>query len=151
MATNPETRPLDREQEMVNAIWLNLCGLLFAGGGWYVHHKEQYERSHFKEVKGLIVDSVRRRKDNSLDYEYAPVIEFRHNGDPIRFNPIPHESYVRSTGTEVVVRYDPQTPQTTAYLLDPWHGLLIWLPFVMAGLAFSGGLHALWKLLRSRF
>lgn len=150
MSSNVEQPPLNQEQEIANAVWFNLCGVMFAGGGWYAHTKEQYEQLHFQEVKGVIVDSVMRRKEQSLtDYEYAPVIEFVHNGQPIRFNRMPDESSARATGTEVIVRYDPQNPQATAYLLDPWHGLLLWVPFFMAGLAFVGGFHALWKLVRS--
>jgi len=76
MTSNPEQPPIDTEQVIANAIWFNLYGLMLAGGGWYMHQREQHERSHFKEVKGVIVDSVKRRKDKSLtDYEYAPVIE----------------------------------------------------------------------------
>jgi hypothetical protein len=150
MSSNPEQSPLNKEQEVANAIWLNLYALILSGAGWYVHNKEQYERSHFQEVTGKIVGSVKRRKENTLtDYEYAPVIEFTNNGEPIRFNRTPHESYARSTGTEVLVRYNPQNPEATAYILDPLHGLLVWLPFVMAGLAFVGGLRAVWKLVRS--
>jgi len=77
-------------------------------------------------------------------------LKFKNNGDPVRFNRTPHESYARSIGTEVIVRYDPQAPQATAYLLDPWNGLLLWLPIVMATFAFVGGFHALWQLVRSR-
>ncbi|HEY9727261.1 MAG TPA: DUF3592 domain-containing protein [Chroococcales cyanobacterium] len=151
MPSNPSQPAIDREQEIANAVWLNLYGLILAGAGWYVHKKEQYEHSHFKQVKGTIVGSVQHRKQNTLtDYEYAPVIEFMDNGKKIQFNRIPYESFARSTGTEVIVRYDPQFPQTSAYILDPWNDLLVWLPFVMAGLAFIGGLHALLKLLRAR-
>lgn len=150
MSSNVEQPFLDREQEIANAAWFSLYGLIFTGCGCYAQTKEQYERSHWQEVKGTIVDSVKRHKENTLtDYEYAPVIEFTHRGKPIRFQRTPYESYARSTGTEVLVRYDPQAPQATAYLLDPWNGLLVWLPFIMAGLVFGGGLHALWKLARS--
>lgn len=150
MSSNTAQSSLNKEQKITNAIWFNVDGLFLAGAAWYAHNKEQYEQSQLKEVKGTIVDFVKRRKDKSLtDYEYAPVIEFANNSEIVRFNHIPHESYARSTGTEVLVRYNPQDPQTTAYMLDPWHDLLIWLPFVIAGLVFIGGFHALWKLVRS--
>jgi hypothetical protein len=57
MPSNRSQPAIDREQEIANAFWLNLYGLILAGAGWYVHKKEQYERSHFKEVKGTIVNA----------------------------------------------------------------------------------------------
>jgi len=151
MSNDSKQPPPDKEQIIANAIWFNFYGLILAGIGWYIYRREQHERSHLKEVKGVIVDSVKRRKDKtSTDYEYAPVIEFKNNGDPVRFSRASYESYTRSVGTEVIVRYDPQAPQTTAYMLDPWNGLLIWLPFAMAALVFAGGFNALWQLVRSR-
>jgi hypothetical protein len=59
MPSNPSQPAIDREQEIANAFWLNLYGLILAGAGWYVRKKEQYERVFVRHLEQFLLMKCR--------------------------------------------------------------------------------------------
>ncbi|GEM_PF-1532652 len=130
------TPPPKDPEEIFSAIFGLVLGLLFIAGGVWVRHIETHERATLTETQGTVVDSVKRRERSTTDNQekdtYAPVIEFLDNGDRTRFTG-KYVSYRSSNGHNVVVRYDPAQPTTTARVVEPLEGLTAWGMFGMGG------------------
>jgi Protein of unknown function (DUF3592) len=134
---SPQAQQSNSDEKLSAIIGLVL-GLLFIAVGFWVRHIEAQERALLTETQGTVVDRVSRREHDTTTNEeritYAPVIEFLTNGDRTRFTG-KYDSSRFSNGTNVVVRYHPQQPATTARVVDPLEGLTAWGMFGMGGLS----------------
>jgi hypothetical protein len=131
-------------------------GLAFLAGGWWVHRNDSHQRVHWMETAGTIVDrDIWRQRDlgkkdflqpDTYTVTYAPVVEFTVNQRKLRFKGS-YDSTPPSLGNQVVVRYDPAAPESSARVVDPFEGLT---PWAMAALGLYAAGPALWSMARDR-
>ncbi|MBD2205796.1 DUF3592 domain-containing protein [Calothrix sp. FACHB-1219] len=128
-----------------SGTYLVLFGLLMIGGGFYVNHQITYERAHFIETQGTVVDNAHYRERDSKNQQkdtYAPIIEFSAKGDRVQFTGHRDSSKVIK-GKIVVVRYDPKQPAKTAREVRSLESLVPWFVFGMGGLSLVSGMRQL--------
>jgi hypothetical protein len=140
MDTPTQTPP---SRNSFGAVFSVVVGVLFVVGAVWLRNVEARERVTLHETSGTVVDSLKHREHNNTTGKdsdsYEPVIEFQVNGVPTRFTGS-RESYQQSNGNQVVVRYDPGSPATTARVVDAFEGLVPWTMFGMGGIGLLSGL-----------
>jgi hypothetical protein len=124
-----------------------VIGLLFLGAGYGVNRLTAYRQATFTETQGTVVDSLYRRDLTQNRDTYAPVIEFRANGEPTRFIGS-YETFRSSNGHRVAVRYNPERPAATAEIINP---LEDWVPWGVGGLGGAAAIASLAALIPVRW
>lgn len=115
------SRPVSFDNKL-SAIISLVIGAGIMGGGLWARQINAYEREHWGQAQGVVIDTLTYRPNKSLDETYAPVIEFEANGDRAQYEG-PYKSYRWSEGKEVTIRYDPQRPNDAARIIQPFDEL----------------------------
>lgn len=107
-----------------------VVGVVLISVAVWAHQRE----SHFVEVQGKVVDSVRERDGDS----WAPVVEFEVNGQLIKQTGS-FSSTRTANGEAMSVQYDPADPANSARVMGPLGALAFPAAFLLGLFALISG------------
>lgn len=123
-----------------------LAGVVLVGAGLWLRSNDAREQATQVEVRGAVVDSVKRRDVDRKQDTFAPVIEYEAAGQKLRVTGA-YETFRQSEGNPVVVRFDPANPEGTAHVIGALDGLV---PAGVIALGAAGLLAGVVGLFRKR-
>ncbi|MFZ5441386.1 MAG: DUF3592 domain-containing protein [Myxococcota bacterium] len=128
---------MDPDRLIKNGFAL-FVGLVFLALGGWLRAKDVDEAEHWVEVRGTVVDSVKRRDVERNEDTWAPVVEYEVDGEKRRLNGR-YETYRQSEGNPAVLRYEPSDPDGTVHLVGALDGLIPFALLALGGLSFVTG------------